>query len=284
MRSRALKTVTSINGRLVKRGQDKISVFDNALLYAEGLFETFLAVDDRIIFESEHLRRLYKGAGVIGLHPPVDEDRLRQWMAKTLRSHPDRIKKLRLTVTSGESARWVGTPGEPQVILSVSPHEMPKQPFKLHVSKFRVDHKSVFRVIKTISYAIHAAALKQARAEGCDDALMLNEDNNVAEVTSANVYWVKRGRIYTPPIGSGCLEGVTRGIVITESKKLGLSIEEKNCTLRTLRNADEVFISSSLKLVVGVSLIVTDRQSRNIPRGPVTDALYHHFRKMTGLK
>jgi branched-chain amino acid aminotransferase len=284
MPNQTLRTVTSINGRLVKRGQDRISVFDNALLYAEGLFETFLAVDDRIIFQSEHLKRLYKGANVIGLQLPPTEESLKRWMVKTLQAHPDHIKKLRLTVTSGESARWVGKQGKPQIVLSVSPHEMPKQPFKLHVSRFKVDHKSIFRVIKTISYAIHAAALKQARVEGCDDALMLNEDNYVAEVTSANVYWVKRGRIYTPPIGSGCLEGVTRGIVISESRKLGLSIEEKNCKLRTLLNADEVFISSSLKLVVGVSLILTDRRSHKIPSGPVTKTLSRHFRELTGLK
>ena len=73
MSERPLRTLTTINGRIVKRGQDKISVFDNALLYAEGLFETFLAVDDKIIFETEHLRRLYKGASVIGLTLPVEE-------------------------------------------------------------------------------------------------------------------------------------------------------------------------------------------------------------------
>ncbi|MEW6413496.1 MAG: aminotransferase class IV [Candidatus Zixiibacteriota bacterium] len=284
MSERPLRTLTTINGRIVKRGQDKISVFDNALLYAEGLFETFLAVDDKIIFETEHLRRLYKGASVIGLTLPVEEPRLRQWMSKTLSLHPDHIKKLRLTVTSGESARWVGVQGPPKVVLSASPHEMPNRPFKLHVSEFKVDHRSIFRVIKTISYAIHAAALKQARARGCDDALLLNENNNVAEVTSANIYWVKRGRIFTPPIGSGCLEGVTRGIVIQQARILGLPIEERNCKLRTLLSADEVFISSSLKLVVGVSLIVADRKSHRISTGPVTRLLHHHFRQMTGLK
>ncbi|MCK4372224.1 MAG: hypothetical protein KAW61_03710, partial [candidate division Zixibacteria bacterium] len=61
-----LKTVTTINGRLVDRRNARISVFDNSLLYAEGLFETFLAIDDRIIFIEEHLKRLYRGARVIG--------------------------------------------------------------------------------------------------------------------------------------------------------------------------------------------------------------------------
>jgi len=278
-----LKTVTSINGRIVRRGQDKVSVFDNALLYAEGLFETFLAVDDDIIFSEEHLTRLYKGAQVIGLEIPVGPDRLKAWMQKTLKAHPDHIKKLRLTVTSGESARWVGKQGKSQVILSASPHNLPHRPFRLYVSEFKVDHKSVFRIIKTLSYAIHAAALKQAREVGCDDALLLNEDNRVAEVTSANIFWVKGGMVFTPPIGSGCLDGITRMIVIEQAEKLGFRVNEKNATLRTLVQADEVFISSSLKLVIGVNFIRTDARRYRISTGPVTRKFCKHFRHMTGL-
>jgi branched-subunit amino acid aminotransferase/4-amino-4-deoxychorismate lyase len=254
------------------------------MLYAEGLFETFLAVDDEIIFGEPHLRRLYKGARVTSLKVPANKATLKMWMKKALRAHPDYIKKIRLTVTSGESSRWVGIPGKPQVVLIVSPHELPQQPFKLHVSEFKVDQKSVFRIIKTLSYAIHAAALKQAWALGCDDALMLNESNQVAEVTSANIYWVKNGRIYTPPIGSGCLEGVTRNIVLKESKKLGFKVTERNGNLSTLLEADEVFISSSLKLVVGVSHIKIGRRNHKIRTGPVTEAFAAHFKRMVGLQ
>ncbi|UCG60566.1 MAG: aminotransferase class IV [Candidatus Zixiibacteriota bacterium] len=282
--NKPLKTITSVNGRIVRRGQDKISVFDNSLLYAEGLFETFLAKDDHAIFAEEHLRRLYRGAKVINLDIPAKKEALRKWMKSALRAHPDEVKKLRLTVTSGESARWVGLPGKPQVVLIVSPHELPEEPFKLHVSEFRVDQKSVFRIIKTLSYAIHAAALKQAKAVGCDDALLLNESHQVAEVTSANIYWVKKGHVFTPPIGSGCLEGVTRKIVLRESKRLGFDVTEKNGTLNTLLNADEVFISSSLKLVVGVGSIKIRRETHRISTGPVTEAFSHHFRRMTGFE
>ena len=283
MTDKKLKTITSINGKIVRRGSDKISVFDNALLYAEGLFETFLAVDEQIIFVDDHLKRLYRGARVIDLDIPVAPDRLKLWMRKTLKAHPDKVKKLRLTVTSGESARWVGSQGKPQVILSASPHQLPQKPFKLYVSRFHVDQKSVFRVIKTISYAIHAAALKQARSAGCDDALLLNENDKVAEVTSANIYWVKNGRVYTPPIGSGCLEGVTRKTVLKEARKLGFHLTEKNCSLDTLLRADEVFISSSLKLVVGVSIIKTGEKTHQLPTGPVTDEFAQQFKRMIGL-
>lgn len=278
-----MKTVTTINGRFRDRKDARISIFDNALLYAEGLFETLLAVDDRIIFLEEHLSRLYRGAKVLGLDIPVTSERLSTWMKKTVRAHPDRITKLRLTLTAGEAARWVGRQGKPQVILSASPHVMPEQPFRIQVSRFRVDHKSVFRRIKTLSYVIHAAALQQARRAGCDDALLLNQDDKVAEVTSANVFWVKNGRIFTPPISSGCLEGITRKIVIKEARRIGHPVAEKSCSLSQLLESDELFISSSLKLVVGVSMVKVGRKGYKLPTGPITADITNQFYRLVGL-
>jgi len=277
------KTVTTINGRFVEKKDALISVFDNSLLYAEGLFETFLAIDDRIIFVEDHLKRLYKGAEVIGLKIPVSSDKLIKWMIKTARLHPGKIKKLRMTITSGEASKWIGKQGKSQVILSASPHKMPEKPFALLVSQYRVDQNSIFRRIKTISYAIHAVALKQAHEKKYDDALMLNEKGNIAEVTSANIFWVEKGKIFTPPINAGCLEGVTRKSVLTESRKIGIEISERNITLSKMLKADEIFISSSLKLIIGVGKIIEGRKVHLIPAGPVTSALSIHFRKLVSL-
>ncbi|MDF1546059.1 MAG: aminotransferase class IV, partial [bacterium] len=101
-----MKLVTSINGRLVQRGDDTISVFDNSLLYAEGLFETCLGVDGEILFLNQHIKRLYAGGRVIGLPVPVDGAKLSRWMYRAVAAHPDRVVKVRLTVTAGEAARW----------------------------------------------------------------------------------------------------------------------------------------------------------------------------------
>jgi len=249
-----VKTVTSINGRLVPKREARVSVFDNSLLYAEGLFETFLAVDDNAIFSKEHLQRLTRGAKTIGLDLPATPDRLTKWMKRILRAHPSRIKKLRLTLTSGESARWLGRSGRPQIILSAAPHKLPTEPFRLHVSRFKVDHQSIFRQIKTLSYAINAAAFKKALELECDDAPL------------------------------GCLEGVTRRIVLREAQQLGIRIHEQRCSLDRLAKADEVFISSSLKLLIGVGLIKHGRRRLRFRPGPVADVLRHHFLHLAGIQ
>lgn len=274
--------VTSINGQIVRPEQAKISVYDNSLLYAEGLFETFLAIDDHPVFGKEHLDRLFKGAKVIGLKVPVTRSQIEKWMQEALAAHPSHIKQLRLTITSGDSARWSGRQGEPQVVMLVAPHEMPHHAFRLWVSPFKLDQHSVFRRIKTISYAIQAAAFKQARKKNYDDALMLNERGQVAEVSSANIFWVKRGMIYTPPLDAGCLEGTTRLVFLREAKKLKLPVIERSIPLSQLLKADEVFISSSTKLVAPVSEIA-EKQRYQFETGPVTIRLREHFYRIVGL-
>jgi branched-chain amino acid aminotransferase len=274
--------LASINGKLVKPDQAKISVYDNSLLYAEGLFETFLAVNDRVIFAKEHLDRLERGAKVIGLKLPASRTQIETWMKRALKAYPGKIKQLRLTVTAGDSARWRGKASDPQVIILVGPHQLPSKPTRLIVSPFRVDEESVFRRIKTISYAIHAAALKIAKQKKYDDAIMLNERGYVAEVSSANIFWVKKGIVYTPPVNAGCLEGTTREVMLRETRKMKLLLVEKQVTVKQLLQADEIFISSSTRLVIAVEEIA-DRKRHFFEPGPITERIRQHFLGMVGL-
>ena len=169
MPSRRPLIVTSINGRFVPERDARIPVIDNTFLYAEGLFETFLAVGDRLIFARRHLLRLASGAKVIDLRIPVSTATLKKWLTDAARRHHAKYKKVRLTITSGDSARWTGKSGMPRVVITVSDHTLPVRPYRLIVSDFRVDQDSVFRRIKTVSYAIQAAAFRKALSRGFDD-------------------------------------------------------------------------------------------------------------------
>lgn len=279
--SQGVKVMTSIDGVIVPQQKALISVYDNSFLYAQGLFETFLGIGDKVLFEKDHLDRLWRGAKVIDLNIPCSRATLSRWMRTILKSHPARTKKLRLTVTAGDSARWLGTQGKPRVILSVGDVELPIRPFDLIVSKLRVDHRSLLRRIKTVSYALQATALKEAKQVGADDALLLNEADRIAEVTSANLFWVRGGKVYTPGLDEGCLDGVTRRKVIATCKRLNIPFIEKSGSMRDLQSADEIFISSSLKLVVGVKSIRHGKQKHSFPAGLITARLEAVFRAMT---
>ena len=280
MAQRKQKIVTSIDGRFVGQTAARISVLDNTFLYAEGLFETLLAIDDRLIFARRHMERLAHGAEVTGLKLPVSIPQIRKWLISAAAKHLARFKKVRLTITAGDSARWLDRPGKPRVVISVSEHRFLGRPYRLQVSDFRVDQDSIFRQIKTVSYAIQAAAYRRALADGFDDALLINESGKVAEVTSANIFWIRKNRLYTSPLSAGCLNGTTRKTVMDVARQIGIRVVEQSTTLKTVCDADEVFICSSLKLVSPVSEIAHGRKKWRLTTGPLTDKLARLFEQM----
>jgi branched-subunit amino acid aminotransferase/4-amino-4-deoxychorismate lyase len=246
-----------INGREVTRNRAKIPIFDNSLFYADGLFETFLAV---------------KGAKLVNISLPYKRETIRKWICLANQRNKARIKKIRVTVTAGDSGFWAGTRSNPRILIIVTDYKIPSEPFKLCVSPFRVDQDSPFRNVKTLAFIIEMTSRKQAYSCGFDDGILLNRAGNVAETTSANIFWVKDGRLFTPPLNSGCLEGMTRKHILELAERHGIPVTERDIGLGGLIRADEIFVTSSLKIILPVALITTS-QTYRYKYGPVTKKL-----------
>jgi branched-chain amino acid aminotransferase len=129
--------------------------------------------------------------------------------------------------------------------------------------------------VKTISWLNNVWAVAEANKEDFDEVLMLNERGEVAECTSANIFAVREGKILTPPLNSGCLEGVTRGILMETAPEAGLPVVEQALRPEDLFSADEVFISSTNRNLINVSEIA-GHQIANAP-GPVCNRLNDLF-------
>ncbi|MFH2035479.1 MAG: aminotransferase class IV [Candidatus Zixiibacteriota bacterium] len=267
-----MKINCSLNGKAISKKDAKISIFDNSLFYADGLFETFLAIEDRVVFIEDHLDRLYRGAELIGITIPYSRKTIQRWINEANCKNSASIKKLRLTITSGDSAFWAGKRSHPRVIVIVTEFTPFKKPFRLTVAPFRVDSKSPFRNVKTLSFIIEMTSRKRAYASKYDDGILLNRQGNVAETTSANIFWIKNGRLFTTPLTAGCLEGMTRKHILEIAQENGIPISIKNIKLGNLVKSDEIFIASSLKLIVPVSSI-TDKDTIEFPTGPLTKRL-----------
>ncbi|MBN2226751.1 MAG: aminotransferase class IV family protein [candidate division Zixibacteria bacterium] len=277
-----MKITCSINGRAVAKYDAKISIFDNSLFYADGLFETLLALNGDVIFLDDHLDRLEKGAKLINLTLPVDRSTCARWIRKTNLRNSARIKKVRLTVTAGDSGFWAGRPSKPRIMVIATEYQLPSEPFRLMVAPFRVDQDSPFRNVKTLSFIIEMTARKHAYQGKFDDAILINRAGFVAESTSANLFWIKDGVVCTSPLTSGCLEGMTRKHILELAAFAGMRTCEKNIRLKDLLKTDEIFVSSSLKIIIPVTS-VTDRKTHRFPIGPVTKYLQELLYQRIGL-
>jgi branched-chain amino acid aminotransferase len=109
--------------------------------------------------------------------------------------------------------------------------------------------------VKSISWLPNVWAVAEAQKEGFDEVVLLNERGEVAECTAANIFAIKEGKIHTPPLNSGCLEGITRGILFEIAPEAGVPVLEHALRPEDLYSADEVFISSTNRNIIGVGEI-----------------------------
>ena len=109
--------------------------------------------------------------------------------------------------------------------------------------------------MKSTSWLPNVWAVAEAQQEGFDEVVLLNERGEIAECTAANIFAVKNGKVYTPPLNSGCLEGVTRGILFEIAPETGVGVIQQALRPEDLYSADEVFISSTNRNLLGVGEI-----------------------------
>jgi branched-chain amino acid aminotransferase len=120
----------------------------------------------------------------------------------------------------------------------------------------------------------------EAKRMGVFEAVLLNLDGYLTEGTTSNVFFVQRGELYTPALSCGLLEGVTRAIVLKLARRAGLKTHEGRYTLSDLRQADEIFLTSTTLEVVPVISVMSPNRIWSGRPGPVTRRLHGLFRRL----
>lgn len=141
------------------------------------------------------------------------------------------------------------------LVIYTAPLPTYREPVRLSVRAHGRHAASPLAGVKTISWLTNVWSVAEAQKEGFDETILLNERGEVAECTAANVYLVKGDTILTPPLSSGCLEGVTRAVLFEIAGEAGVSVKEQVLRPEDLYGADEVFISSTNRNVIGVGEI-----------------------------
>jgi branched-chain amino acid aminotransferase len=165
---------------------------------------------------------------------------------------------------------WQSNEAHPQVDLIIYTAPLPeyRPPVRLALREHGRHAGSPLAGVKSISWLPNVWSVAEAQSAGFDEVLLLNERGEVAECTAANIFVVKNGKILTPPLNSGCLEGVTRGILFEIAPEAGVSIAEQTLRPEDVYSADEVFISSTNRNLIGVGEINGNKIAA--APGPVT--------------
>lgn len=260
-----------LNGRWRAREEAFIPADDRGFAFSEGLYETLRVRGGRPCLAQEHLGRLRASCAFLGMtYPDVDlaavaaEGAARAGLADA---------SARIVLTAGSGGDLAGPGDRPGTLLvQIRPSLGPGHGLSLRISSHRQSATSVLVRHKTLRFHQRILALREAKALGADNAVLLNDLGEVAESTTANVFWVKDGTVATPALACNILAGVTRAVALRAARELGLPVAEVRAPGSALEDADEIFITSGSR---GIAPVVS-LEGRPVSKGrtgPVTARL-----------
>ena len=242
------------NDHLLPIEKARLSPGQAGLISGWGLFTTLRIVRGEAFAFERHWRRLEKDAAIVRLPMPYAGPKVRVQLQEVIRANKVADGCARIYLVYNQVGFWRSDEALPAVDLIIYTAPLPeyRQPVRLTVREHGRHAASALAGVKTISWLNNVWSVAEAQKEGFDEVIMLNERGELAECTAANLYIVKGDNVFTPPLNAGCLEGVTRSILFEIAGEAGASLREQSLKLEDLYAADEIFISSTNRNVIGV--------------------------------
>jgi branched-chain amino acid aminotransferase len=279
----------NINGRLIRRAEATVSVFDSGFMLGDGVWEGLRVHEGRIAFLEAHLDRLWEGAKAIAMDVGVTRAGLTSRLYATIDANGMDSCHIRLMVTRGVRSTPYQDPRvvvSPATIVIIAEHKDPlPATLEKGIRLFTVHVRRGFPDVQDQKLNSHSklnciTACIQATEAGADEALMLDPHGFVATCNSTHFFIVKRNRrgvqeVWTST-GDYCLGGITRGNVILLCEDNGIPVFQKNFSLTDVYSADEAFVTGTFAGVVPVTSI--DGRHLTDGRGPMVERLQELYK------
>ncbi len=251
------------NDKIVPVDQARLSPGQAGLMNGWGLFTTMRIFQGEAFAFERHWRRLDKDAERIRLPFPFDPGEVRMHLRELIAANQVVEGTARVYMIYNNVGFWRSEEPQPAVDLILCTAGLPSHPgvARLSIAEHGRHAASALSGVKTTSWLNNVWHLAEAQKAGWTEVILLNERGEVAECTSANIFCVKNDVVFTPLLSSGCLEGVTRSVLLEIAPRVGVQILERTLTTVDLFSADEVFITSTNRTLLGVSEIAGHKYS-----------------------
>lgn len=252
-----------LNDKFVPQEEAVVSVFDHGFLYGDGVYETLRAYRGRVFKLADHLARLERSASRIQLRLPAGLERLADLVRETLLRNQLQEAYLRITVSRG-----AGEIGLDPALCKTQTLVIIAKPFQPYPQSIYTEGVPVIVAktrrnlpealppqVKSLNFLNNILAKMEAKAAGAHEALMLNHRGDVTEGTTSNVFVVQAGRLRTPSVECGILDGITRELVLQLALELGIPSEEARLSMADLLRAEECFLTNTTQEVLPVTRV-----------------------------
>ncbi len=276
-----------LDGEIVDKADAKISVFDHGLLYGDGIFEGIRIYSGRVFRLTEHIERLFDSAKALLLKLPWSVEEVCQATVDTVKANNLTDGYIRLVITRGTGGLGLNpylceTPS--MFIIAANIQLYPEENYAngldlITCSTRRPTPASLSPQVKSLNYLNNVMAKIECIQSGVMEGIMLNEQGYVAECTGDNVFVIKNGIIYTPPVSDGSLDGITRRVIFELCENAGLTLLEKSMTRYDIYVADEAFLTGTAAEVIPF-VKLDQREIGNGKPGAVSKQLVEAFREL----
>jgi branched-chain amino acid aminotransferase len=219
-----------------------------------GVFTTF-RVSRGVLFAFErHWARMKRDAELLRVPFPSDPEWLRERLLRLIEANRCPNATMRVCIVKNSGTVFTGPGIDRPFDLAAMTTDLTNwgESMRLGVVANGRFAASPFSRTKVLSWAFNLNWYQAAHERGFDEVVLLNERQEVAECTSANIFAVFGEDVVTPPLESGCLPGITREILLSDIAIPGVRITERRMSLADLETADEVFVTSSTRDILPV--------------------------------
>jgi branched-chain amino acid aminotransferase len=277
-----------LNDRFVKEEEAVVSVFDHGFLYGDGVYETIRSYGSRIFMRDQHLARLRRSADAIGLIIPILQHKwpalLHESMTLNDVGHQGTDAYLRITVSRGTGDIGLDPalcPTPTIVIMTKALRPPSPDQYRIGVNLIVAQTRRNFPgalppQIKATNFLNNILAKREAIAAGAFDSILLNWESHLTECTVSNLFFVRAGRLCTPALECGLLDGITRAVVLNLAREAQIPIDEGHFGVEAIHKADECFLTNTSMEVMPVTMIDGHPVGAGTP-GPLTQHLHRLF-------
>ena len=241
------------NGNIIPAEDPIISAGSRGLRYGDGLFETMRVVNGRIVLHHLHFERLFQGLAVLQFQCPpfFTTDYLTTAVLDLCRKMTiEQGARVRLNIVRGQGGLFDPENHTPNLIIEAWPLTVPagiqEKGLIVDIYSQARKHYDVLANIKSNNYLPCVLAALYASNNQLHECLLLNTEGRICDGTIANIFWVKDGHLFTPPLSEGGIGGVMRRYLI-ENVAAPHTVREEPLTPAMLEQADEVLLTNAIQ-------------------------------------
>ena len=256
----------NLNGTLLSETPPSLTANNRGFLYGDAVFETLKHTTTQALYWEDHYFRLMASMRIFGMEIPLEytPDFFEKEFLRTIKGQSTAAPawRIRLSVFRNDGGRYTPTSHQVSFLIQSTPLEQatyPK-PDKEYVVDLYKDHyvqPSMLSNLKSNNKALQVLGSVFAQRQELDNCILLNDRKEVTEALNGNLFLLFGDTLHTPPLTSGCLDGIMRKQLMRLSDKLSLKVEERAITPFELQRADELWVTNT---IVGISPVVRYRR------------------------